>query len=160
VDIVGNSQPVVVGGGGATSGDVAIEPVLRVLDLGRSGLVVIISVDVEVGDVVAQIGHVLLAAGCSTAAGKRGTHVGGEEAQNIAESHLILDHLLLALSGGNGGKIQVSPGMGSNLMSLGVGALNDGAELRDLVDCALADVGTSDEERGLCIVGSEDIENM
>ena len=84
MNIVGNAEPLVVSRGGAAGGDVSTEPVFGVLDLGRSSLVVVISIDVEVGNMVSEISHVLLAARCSRAARIRRAHVGREEAEDVA----------------------------------------------------------------------------
>lgn len=53
VDVVANGEPLVVGWGSTSGSDVSFEVVLCVLDLLGSVLVVVIGVDVEVGDVVA-----------------------------------------------------------------------------------------------------------
>ena len=55
-----NLEPLVAGS--RTAGDVAQENVLGVLDQSGAVVFVVISVNVEVGDVVAKISHVLLAA--------------------------------------------------------------------------------------------------
>jgi hypothetical protein len=151
VDIVLDVEPLgTSGSSGATLGDVAVEPVLGVLDLGGRVLVVVIGVNVKVDDVVSERCHIGLA--LTSAAGVRWAHVGGDLANDVAESHLVLPHLLLAVDRRDSAQVQVSPGVGSKLVALGIHALEDINELRGDVDLALVDVVASDEESGLCIV--------
>jgi hypothetical protein len=138
--------------------DVTAEPILRALDLVGAVLVVVISVNVEVNDVVTEISHVSLT--LASAAGVRWAHVGGDLSDNVAESHLVLPHLLLAVDLGDGTEVQVGPGMRSELVTLLVHALEDIGELGGNVDLALVDVVTSDEECGLCIVLLHQIQDM
>lgn len=60
VDVMSNLEPLVAGSGAA--GDVAQENVLGVLDQSGTVVFIVISVKVEVCDVIAKISHVLLAA--------------------------------------------------------------------------------------------------
>lgn len=63
-DIVTDGEPLVtIASGCAIFCDVALEPVLGVLNILGLVLVVVVRVDVEVGDVVAQISQVLLTTG-------------------------------------------------------------------------------------------------
>jgi hypothetical protein len=164
VNVVLNVEPLgTIGSSRAALGDVAQEPVLGVLDQVGGVLVVVVGVNVKVNDVVTERSHISLA--LTSAAGVRGAHVGGNFANNVAESHLVLPHLLLAVDLRNGAQVQMSPCVGRELMTLGVHALEHGSELGGDIDLALVDVVTSDEEGGLCVVllhqvqdvGSEDL---
>ena len=97
MDVVSDAEPVAAGGLSATGCDIALEPSLGVFDLFDSELVVVVRVDIEVSNMVAEIGHSLLAARDSGAARIRRAHVGGEEAENVTHGHFELVHLVLAL---------------------------------------------------------------
>lgn len=90
-------QPLVVLRRRPTRRDVPSEVILCVLDLRRLKLVIVVGVDVEVHDVVPQIGHRLRAAGCSGAAAVRRPHVGREVPDDVADGHFVLDHLRLSI---------------------------------------------------------------
>lgn len=160
MDVVSDGKPFAGERCGCSGRDVAAEPVLGVLDLARVVLVVIISVDIEVGDVVSKVSHSLFAAGLSSAAGIRRSHVGGEESEDIAQSHLVLDHLVLAVNGRNGAQVQMGPSMGSNLVAFGVHPLDRGLVAGSDVDLSLINVVSRDEEGRLCVVRLEDIQDV
>ena len=109
---------------------------------------------------VAEVSHVLLAARLSSAAGVGRTHVGGDLADNVADSHLVLDHLVVAVLLGDGAEVQVSPGVRGKLVAFGIHALDDFDELRGKIDLSLVDVVSSDEESSLGVVGSHDIKDV
>lgn len=109
---------------------------------------------------VTKVSQILLAARLGSAARVGRTHVGGDLANNVAESHLVLDHLVVAVLLGNGAQVQVSPGVRGNLVALGVHTLDDGDEFRSNVNLALVDVVSSNEKGSLGIVGSHDIQNV
>ena len=160
VDIVTDGQPLRRGSRSTVGSDVALEVVLGVLDLVDIILVVIVGVNIEVGNVVAKIGQVLLATRLSCAAGVRRAHVCGDLANDVAKSHLVLPHLLLAVSGGDSAQVQVGPGVRCDLVTLSVHALNSSGVFGGDVDLALVDVVASDEESGLSAVGLEDIHDV
>lgn len=160
VDIVTDGQPLRRGSRGTVGSDVALEVVLGVLNLVDIILVVVIGIHIEVGNVVAEIGQVLLATRLSCAARVRRAHVGRDLANNVAESHLVLPHLLLTVSGGDGAQVQVGPGVRCDLVTLGVHALDSSGVLGGDVDLTLVDVVASDEESGLSAVGLEDIHDV
>ena len=160
VDVVTNGQPLRRGSRSTVGSDVALEVVLGVLNLVDIILVVVVGVNIEVGNVVAKIGHVLLATRLSCAAGVRRAHVGRNLADNVAKSHLVLPHLLLAVSGGDGAQVQVSPGVRCDLVTLSLHALDSSGVLGGDVDLTLVDVVASDEESGLSAVGLEDIHDV
>lgn len=131
-------------------GDVAVEPVLGALDLVGRILVVIVGVNIEVDDMVPEGSHISLT--LASAAGVGWAHVSGDLANNVAESHLVLPHLLLAVQGRDGTQVQMSPGVGRELMTLSIHALEYIDELWGGVNLALVDVVASDEEGSLCVV--------
>lgn len=118
------------------------------------------SVHVEVGDVVAKVSHVFLAARLGSAAGVGRTHVSGDFANNVAQSHLVLNHLIVAILRGDGAQIQMSPGVRSELVAFSVHTLDDLGEFRGDINLALADVVTSNEKGSFGVVGSHDIKNV
>jgi hypothetical protein len=159
VDVVLNVEPLsTVGSSRATLGDVTQKPVLRALDLVGRVLVVVVGVDIEVDDVVTERSHIGLA--LTSAAGVRRAHVGGDLANNVAESHLVLPHLLLAVDGRDSAEVQMGPCVGRELMALGVHALEHGRELWGDINLALVDVVASDEESGLCVVLFHEVQDV
>jgi len=69
-------------------------------------------------------------------------------------SYLVPDHLVVSLLTGDGAEILMRPCVAGNLMSLGDHTLDGSSpRLARVVDCALVDVDTSDEESGLCSGG-------
>jgi hypothetical protein len=95
MDIVTNDEEIVVSRVGALKA--VGEDVLCILDLFWFLIVVVISIQVEVGDDIAHIGHILLAR-ISNASRIRRAHISGEFAQNVGEGHLVPDHLVITLS--------------------------------------------------------------
>jgi hypothetical protein len=160
VDVVSDAEPVAVGGLGATGRDVALEPVLGVLDLGGTELVVVVRVNVEVSNVVPEIGHGLFASRGGSAAGIRGAHVCREETENIAHGHLKFPHLVFPLHCGDSAQVQMRPRMAGDLMAFSVHTLDGGHVGWGGVDLALVDVGASDEECSLSAILLEEIQDM
>lgn len=160
MDVVGDGEPLAVGSSGTTSSDVAQKPVLGELDLVGVVLIVVIRVDVEVDGMVAEVFEVVLATRLRCAAGVRWTHIGREETENVAESHLVLVHLVVAVSGGNGAQVQMGPCMRGNLVALGVCTLDNGGQFRGGVDFSLGKVVAGDEEGGFSVVFGEDVQYM
>jgi hypothetical protein len=149
VDVVRNGKCVTIGAGGI---DAILEVILRSLYLLLGQLVVVVCVQVKRGDHVAERSHVCLA--CSGVACRvRGSHVGGVFSDDVADSHLILYHLIITLILGDLVKILVGPGVTGNLVALGVHVGNNAAPV--LVDCTLAIVIASNEESGLRVLCSE-----
>jgi hypothetical protein len=54
----------------------------------------------------------------------------------------------------------MGPGVGGDLMALGVHALNDINVLLGQINLAFVDVVASDEESSLCVVGLHEIQDM
>lgn len=103
VNIVADFEPGGSCGRRTALGDVALEPVLGVLDLVWGILVVVVGINIKISDVVAQCGHIRLA--LAGAARVRWTHVGRDFADNVAQSHFVLVHLFLPVSLGDGAQI-------------------------------------------------------
>jgi hypothetical protein len=151
VDVVLNIEPSGASRSSrAVGGNVTGEPVLGVLDQKRRILFVVVGINIEVDDMVTKVGQISLA--LTNTAGVRRAHVGGDLANNVAKSHLVLPHLLLAVDLGDGTQVQMGPGVGSNLMTLSIHALDNVNELGCDIDLALADVVASNEEGSLCVV--------
>lgn len=143
MDIVSDSKLALGGRVGAV--DSCAEVVLSNLDLFASELVVVIGVQVEVRNNIAERLQDILANSVARRVGR--THVGGVFADDVADSHLVLDHLVVDLSLGDGGKILVGPSVGCDLVALGDHALDNSVPL--FVNSTLANVVTSNEEGGL-----------
>lgn len=136
---------------GVTGINALLEVVLGDLDLLGSQLVVVIGIEVEVRHDVTEIGHDFLAA--SSARRVRWAHVGRVFADDVANSHLVLDHLVVSLLLGDFAEILVGPCVRGDLMAIVVHILDDACPV--FVNGALADVVASDEEGG---VGSSCLE--
>jgi hypothetical protein len=177
VNVVLDGQELVCGN--VVGLEVLVEVVLGVLDLVRAVVVIVyplvshraatleplcqrtISVDIKVSDNVSQILHILPAAGSFVARRIRRTHVGGELLDNVADGHLVMDHLVDALLLGDGGEVLVRPRMAGDLVTSGIHLGDDGRPLGgSIIDSALAVVDTSDEESRLHIVLFEEVENI
>ena len=88
-------------------------------------MIIVVSVNIEIGNVVAQALQVRLAARLCRAARVRRAHVGWEEAKDVAQSHLVLPHLVLAVHGRDSAKVQMGPCVAGNLMAVGVHPLDN-----------------------------------
>jgi hypothetical protein len=159
VNVVLDIEPLGTLGSSRTAlGDVAVEPVLGALDLVGRILVVIVGVNIEVDDMVPEGSHISLT--LASAAGVGWAHVSGDLANDVAESHLVLPHLLLAVDGRDSAEVQMGPCVGRELMALGVHALEHGRELWGDINLALVDVVASDEESGLCVVLFHEVQDV
>jgi len=107
---------------------------------------------------VAESSHVGLA--LTGAAGVRRAHVGRDLADDVAESHLELPHLVLAVNPGDCTQVLVSPGVGRDLVARGVHALDDINILLGDVDLALVDVVASDEKGSLSVVAVQNVQDV
>jgi hypothetical protein len=160
VDIMTNGEPIAGGSSGTTFSDVSTEPVLRFLDLGGVVLVVVVGINVEVCNVVSKGSHVSFATRHSSAARVRRAHVGWEVSNDVANCHLVLDHLILTISGGDGTQVQMSPGVGCDLVTFGCHSLDGGLVACSCIDLSLVDVVASNEEGRLCVVRLEEVQDM
>jgi hypothetical protein len=160
VDIMTNGKPIVGGSSGAAFSDVSTEPILRFLDLGRVVLVVVVGINVEVCNVISEGSHVGFATRRSSAARVRRAHVGGEVSDDVANCHLVLDHLSLTISRRDGTQVQMSPGVGCNLVTFCCHSLDGGLIACSCIDLSLIDVVASNEEGRLCVVRLEEVQDM
>jgi hypothetical protein len=131
--------------------DSGLEFVFGVLNQLRGKVQVVRSVKVKVRYDVSKISHNVLAISATGAVGW--PHVSGVFAENVTDSHLVLDHLVVDLLLGNGGEILMGPGVGSDLVTIVVHPLDDASPV--LVDSSLSNVVTSKEEGGVPAPGLE-----
>jgi hypothetical protein len=104
--------------------------------------------------VVTEICHILLATGRGGAGRVGRAHISREFANNVADGHLVLDHLVFALSSSDRAQILVGPCVAGNLMSFGDHSLDDSRpRCSGIINGTLVDVDTSDEKGSLCAVG-------
>jgi hypothetical protein len=147
VNVVGDSEPLVVGASGIKT---VLEVVFGNLDLLRGLLVVVVGVQIKRSDDVAESCHVSHASFGDTC-GVWGTHVCGVFAEDVTDGHFVLDHLVDTLLVSDLIKILVGPGMAGDLMTVGI-------HLRDhtspvLVNSALANIVASDKEGCVSVTG-------
>ena len=155
MDVVGNSQTVTRSGATRSSIEDPLEVVLGDLDVGQ--LVVVVGVEVEVANYVAEVFHSRLA--CGAAGAVRGTHVGRVFSDDVADGHFILDHLVDALLFRDLAQVGVTPCVGGDLMAISYHTLDNSGPGRCGVDGTFAVVVTSHEEGSLEAVGSELIQD-
>lgn len=122
VDVVLDLQEAV--GVRVCPGHGVIPDVLADLYLARVGVEIALGVEVEVGDVVAEVVEDVLAVAWAT--GIRGPHVGREEAQDGVQSDLVPDHLVRELRVCQLGGVLVRPGVAGNLMAFSMHPSDDG----------------------------------
>ena len=146
VDVVADDESVTVVWVSAVAGvDAVLEVVLGDLDLLRSQVVVVVGVEIEVGNDVAKIRHDFLA--LSIAGRVRWAHVGRVFADDVTDGHFVLDHLVVNLLLGDEAKVLVGPSVRSDLMAVVVHLLDDASPV--LINGTLSDVVTGDEECGM-----------
>jgi hypothetical protein len=109
VDVVADGKPVTTSVTDIARVDSVLEFVLGVLNQLRSEVQVVRSVKVKVRYDVSKLSHNVLAI-CATGAVGR-PHVSGVFAENVTDSHLVLDHLVVDLLPSNGGEILMGPGV-------------------------------------------------
>jgi hypothetical protein len=116
MNVVGDSEPITA----STSGINAIlEVVLGNLDLLGGLLIIIVGIQVERSDDVAQslhISHASLGDTCRV----WGSHIGGVFADDVTDGHFVLDHLVDTLLVSDLIEILVGPGVAGNLMTVGI----------------------------------------
>jgi len=155
VDIVSNSKAVSrLWATGSLVKD-ALEVVLSDLDVGE--LVVVISVEVEVADDIAECLEHVLAGGIARGVGW--AHVCGVFSDDVTDGHLVLDHLVVSLSIRDGTQILVRPGVAGHLVAFGDHAANNIRPLCGRVNCALSKVDASNEKGGLEAILGELVED-
>lgn len=156
---MGDGKPFVLLWCGTVLGDVSLEPVQRVLEGVPGVLLVVVGIDVEIDDVIAQVLHVLLTTGSNSAARVRWADVGGDLSNDVVESALDVQDLVFTIIFVDLGQVQVRPCVGSNLMSFCIHTLDYVDVFLGLVNLSLGDVVAGDEERSLCIVLLEEIQD-
>jgi hypothetical protein len=118
-------------------------------------------IDIEVCNMIAKIGHILLAPRRCSTVRVRGSHVSREETKNVTQSHLIAVHVLLSLSAREIGQMRMCPSVGCNLMSFVVCSLNCRSPGKSgVVNFSFAVVVASDEEGSFGIVLLQHIQNV
>jgi len=139
--------------------DGAVPDVLADLDLVGLGVQVTLGVEVEVGDMVAQVIHYLLAEGRAAGVGR--AHVGREEAEDVVDGDLVVHHLIDDLLLRQLGSILVRPAVAGDLVAFIVHSPDDVRPgSARVVDLTLADVGTGDEEGCLGVVLGEQVQEV
>lgn len=110
---------------------------------------------------VSQICHISLTPTLCIAVTVWWPHVCRKEAQNIPERHLVLDHLISSLRGGDFGQILVRPRMARNLVAFRQHSPDDwGVDRAWIVNLSLSVVDGGDEEGRFGAVVFEDIEDV
>lgn len=138
-----------------------VNVVLGVLDLLTGKLIVIISVQVEVRNDIAEGAHIGLATRSSSTRRVGGTHIGREFSNDVGDGHFVLDHLITALSASDSTEILMRPGVAGNLMTFRDHATeHTGPWLASIINGALANVDTSHEESSLCVIRFEQVHNV
>jgi hypothetical protein len=84
-----------------------------------------------------------------------------EEAENVNESNLVLDDLILALLGRDDAEILVAPGVAADLVTLGEHALDDGRIAGGgVLYLALSSVGSNNEEGRLDVILLQEVQKV
>ena len=154
MNVMSNDKPVGIRGSGR--GGVTLKEVLGVLDQIRRVHEVVLGIEIEIDNMVAEGSHVGLAAGCRIAIGIRRAHVGREEAQDVVEGYLVVVQLVQTLGSGNDvltlgsstrAKIQMAPGVRNNLVTSRVHTLDQTCpRVVAVVDLAFAEIVSSNHE--------------
>lgn len=147
--------------GCAAWGQLAVEPVLGILN--QRGIVVhvVLGVDIVGDDVVAQRLHDVDATGFSRAFQVGRTHVRREPAKDVAEGHFVVDHLGPLDGVVDLVEIAVRPGVACNLVTCIMRSLQDGRPgERRVINVALSTVVASDEEGGFDYELVEKVEDL
>lgn len=115
-----------------------------------------ISVQIEIGHNVSKISHIIRATGCGRASGVGRPHIGREFANDVADGHLVLDHLVNTLLLGDLVEILVRPCVTSDLVAFGDHAADHSRPgLGLVIDGAFSNVDTGNEEGCLKAIGGE-----
>jgi hypothetical protein len=122
VDIVRNDEPVSTVSSLLAS-NVANKVVLGLLN--QIGIVqeIVLGVEIEVNNVVAEVLQICLTVGI--AARERWAHVSWEDTQDVVQGDLVVVHLVFPLGRSDGSQVLMSPGVARNLMAGSVHALDD-----------------------------------
>jgi len=133
-----------------------LEVILRNLDVRE--LVVVICVQVKIRYNVAKVLHDSLA-GC-VAGRVRWPHIGRVFSNNVADCHLVPDHLVVSLSIGNDAEVLMRPCVACYLVAFGHHTLDHAGPAFGRVDSPLSIVDTSDEEGSLEAIFGKLIEDL
>lgn len=143
------------------SNEEVVDNILGLLNQHGAVMEIILGIQIKVDDVVSKIQEIILTAALCSTRRVGWAHVSRNKSKNIAKSHLVPDHLVLALERGDVAKIGVRPGVRGNLVSIGVLTLDDrGPGETSVINLTLAVVITSDEEGSLSIVLGKEIEQV
>lgn len=156
MDIVGNRQEIYVLRVGI--GKDAMDNIFGDLVGLRSCMEIVFSIQIEIGNVVSEICH-----GSATdivAFRVRRTHVGWDLSDDVAESHLVLDHLGLLVSAIERRKIGMRPSVRSDVVSIGNHSLDNSRIRGGDVNSTFPVIVTSDEESGLDAVRCKQIKQV
>ena len=136
-----------------------VEEFLAGLDLVGGVVGIVLGVQVPGDDVVAQLRDEVQAARVARAGAAGRAQVGREEAEDVAQGHLVVDDLRVAAVVAGGREVFVGPGVRGDLVALGVDAPEDGGPLRRLiVDAALANVVARHEEGCAGVVLAQEVQ--
>jgi len=151
MDVVSDDQPGFVGGLPWIQGPV--EDVLGDLDGFATVVGVVARVEIVQDNMVSELTQVIKTAGLGKAARVWRTHVSREAAENVTESHLVLQELVFALVVRDLAEILMRPGVAGNLMTFEPHASNQRAPGHvEVIDRSLATVIASNEEGRLGVV--------
>jgi hypothetical protein len=143
MDVVADDKPVTIVWVSAVTGvNTVLEVILGDLNLLGGQLVVVVGIEIEVGNDVTKITHNLLALGITRRV--RRAHVCGIFADDVTDGHLVLDHLIVNLLLRDETEVLVGPGVGSDLMAIVIHLLDDACPV--FVNGTFSDVVSSDEE--------------
>jgi hypothetical protein len=116
VNIVGDCESITICSSGIKT---FLEIILGNLDLFRCKLVIVISIEVERGHNIAQSRHVGLTSS-RFARGVWWAHISRVFADDVADGHFVLDHLVDTLLVGDLIEVLVGPSVTGNLVAVGM----------------------------------------
>lgn len=90
----------------------------------------------------------------------RGTHICWVLANDVADGHFVLHHLVITLRISDHGQVLVRPGVAGHLMAIGYHALDDIGPRSGRIDGAFPKVVACNKEGGLEAVRSELVEDL
>lgn len=121
-------------------------------------LVVIIGVEVKICNDVSQVFQDCLT-GCITR-GVWWAHVCGVLPNNVANSHLVLNHLVISLGIGYDTQVLMRPSVAGHLMTFGNHTTDHAGPACSRINSALGIVDTGDEECGFKSIAGELMQNL
>lgn len=120
-------------------------------------MVVVIGIQVKVGDDISKVLHDSLA--CCVTGRVRWAHICWVFSDDVADGDLILNHLIVALSVGDDTQVLVRPCVAGDLVALGIHSPNNVRPACCGIDGALSIVDASNKECSLKTILSELIED-